>query len=62
MNGSPGYRQDVVEEEAGNQGKLGYSYMYPVFFPLVIDGRKREAYDARQDGTMFARLQQLIKH
>lgn len=31
------YRRDVLAEHATRQNRVGYWYMYPVFFPLCID-------------------------
>lgn len=31
------YRREVLAEHATSQNKVGYWYMYPVFFPLCID-------------------------
>lgn len=57
---SHGYRTDVLEREAGNESKFGYSYMFPVFFPLRIVGKDRVAYDAVQDGDMMSRIDKWI--
>jgi hypothetical protein len=34
IDGSPAYRAGVVDKFAGKQSQVGFSYMFPVFFPL----------------------------
>jgi hypothetical protein len=59
----PGYRRAVLKHHAKGQDRVGYSYMYPVFFPLQIvesDPVRMEAYDASQDGDMLDRMKDLM--
>lgn len=53
IGGDLAYRKDVVTSESGLARDLGCTYGLPVFFPLLIDGPKRIAYDARADGAML---------
>jgi hypothetical protein len=57
IDGTTEYRKNILAKHVSGQS-AGYRYMFPVFFPLRIQGQKRIAYDARQDDTMLA----TIKH
>jgi hypothetical protein len=59
----PGYRRAVLDHHAKSQDRVGYSYMYPVFFPLQIvahDPVVMEAYDASRDGDLLDRMKKLM--
>ncbi|HEY5924852.1 MAG TPA: hypothetical protein VIV11_24395 [Kofleriaceae bacterium] len=69
INGDADYRRSVIAKYAGEQQRLGYSYMMPVFFPLqcCAGGRcgpdtcqtspsDRIAYDAARDGNLLQKM------
>jgi hypothetical protein len=68
INGSPDYRRGVIEKFASSQGQQGFSYMFPVFFPLQCcvgtlcgpdkcgNPSDRIAYDASLDGPMLDKI------
>jgi hypothetical protein len=39
----------VLDKHVAGQTDPGYCYMFPVFFPLRIEGDQRLAYDAALD-------------
>lgn len=69
IGGTPQDREGVVTREARLQAEARVSYMFPVFFPQKFvnggsDGGKGKhlvAYDARQDGDMYALIKKLMR-
>jgi hypothetical protein len=53
--GTHEYRLGVLDKHATKQA-IGYCYMFPVFFPLRIEGEQRLAYDAATDGDMIDKM------
>jgi hypothetical protein len=69
MNSSADYRRDQLSKYGGDQAQEGYSYMFPVFFPLECcaggscgpdkcddQPSDRVAYDASQDANMLQKI------
>lgn len=69
IDNGPEYRRDQVAKYAGDQAKEGFSYMFPVFFPLQccaggqcgpdkcsVQPSDRIAYDASRDGNMLSKM------
>ena len=69
INGSPDYRRGVIDKFANAQRDDGFSYMFPVFFPLqccagavcgpdscAVQPSDRIAYDASLDGRMLDKI------
>lgn len=57
MNGTSRDRRELLDDHTRRAKKLGYEYMYPVFFPLEQVKRENQptvtlAYDASQDGLL----------
>jgi hypothetical protein len=51
------YRNDVLARHVEGE-RLGYRYMFPVFFPL---DEERRSYDVIQDGNMIERMDGLMR-
>jgi hypothetical protein len=69
MNSSTDYRRGVLDKYGGDQRKQGFSYMFPVFFPLKCcaggscgpdtcndSGSERVSYDASQDSNIIQKI------
>jgi hypothetical protein len=69
IDGSPDYRRGVIDKFGGAQKQEGFSYMFPVFFPLKccvgalcgpdkcdMHPSDRIAYDASLDGPMLDKI------
>ncbi len=70
LHATPQERESLVTKEAGLERQVGFAYMFPVFFPLQFvenddkdkaTKKKMVAYDARQDGSMYAHIKSELR-
>jgi hypothetical protein len=54
------YREETLRRHAAAQ-KIGYSYMFPVFFPLGDSRGHRQAFDMRQHPALFRTMCRLAR-